>query len=213
MRKYLLTAALVAIGLPLSPAVARQMDGYVVRTTMMRAGPDYDYPAVQRLRRDSEVTVYGCLRDWNWCDVSNRYERGWVPRQNIVVSYRGRRRYVGSSMGILILSFSFNNYWDSYYRDRPFYSQRPRWEQHYNNNYRPSWGPRSTAPRVEPQQRQPGEGRRQGGRPQGQSGPEMRGNPGQQASPGNGNAGQSQAPGNRRGNSDGKSNNGRKSRD
>jgi uncharacterized protein YraI len=239
MRKYMLTAALVAAWLPLAPAMARSMDGYVVRSTIMRAGPDYDYPAVQRLRRDSEVTVYGCLRDWNWCDVSNRYERGWVPRQNIVVSYRGRRRYIGSSMGILILSFSFGNYWDSYYRDRPFYSQRPRWQQHYNNNYQRSWGPRSSAPRVTPQQRQPNEGRRQGGRPQGQTAPDMRSAPStpqaapeqhhpggaqhqsapgqQQAAPDRGNAGQRRAPGNQRGgqrgNSQGQPNKDRKSRD
>ncbi len=169
MRKYMLTAALVAIGLPMAPAMARTMNGYIVRTTVMRAGPDYDYPAVQRLRRDSGVTVHGCLRDWNWCDVSNRYDRGWVPRRDIVVSYNGRRRYIGSSMGIIILSFSFGNYWDNNYRSRPFYSQRPRWEQHYNNSYQPSWGPRSTAPNATPQPRQPDTGRRQGGRPQGQA--------------------------------------------
>ena len=48
MRKYILTAALVVAGLPLTPAMARQMDGYVVRSTLMRAGPDYDYPAERR---------------------------------------------------------------------------------------------------------------------------------------------------------------------
>jgi uncharacterized protein YraI len=239
MRKYMLTAALVAAGLPLAPAMARTMDGYVVRTTLMRAGPDYDYPAVQRLRRDSAVRVYGCLRDWNWCDVSNRYERGWVPRQNIVVNYRGRRRYISSSTGVLILSFSFGNYWDSYYRDRPFYSQRPRWEQHYNNNYQPSWGPRSPGPRVTPQQRQPAEGRRQGGRPQVQAAPGRQSAPNapqvapqrrrneterqqsapaqKQVAPVSGNASQRRVPGNQgggqRGNSQGQPNKDRKSRD
>lgn len=173
MRKYMLTAALIVAALPLSAlptsaASAREMSGYIVRTTVMRAGPDYDYPAVQRLRRDTRVMVHGCLRDWNWCDVSNRYDRGWVARRDIEVSYQGRRRYIGSSMGIFILSFSFGNYWDSYYRGRPFYSQRPRWQQHYTNNYRPAWGPRSSAPIVTPQQGQPGWGGGRGGRPQGQ---------------------------------------------
>ncbi len=172
MRKYMLTAAIVAVGLPLTPAMARQMDGYVVRSTVMRAGPDYDYPAVQRLRRDARVTVYGCLRDWNWCDVSNRYDRGWVPRQNIQAIYQGRRRYLSAYMGIGILSFTFGNYWDNNYRSRPFYSQRPRWEQHYNNNYRTEWGPRPLAPSLAPQQRQPGMDMQQGGRPQRQAAPE-----------------------------------------
>jgi len=252
----MLTGALAAAGLPLSAlptsaASAREMSGYIVRTTVMRAGPDYDYPAVQRMYRDTGVTVHGCLRDWNWCDVSNRYDRGWVARRDIEVNYQGRRRYIGSSMGIFILSFSFGNYWDSYYRSRPFYSQRPRWEQHYTNNYQQSWGSRNSAPIVTPQQRQPDMGGQRRGRPQGQAvpdrqvvptapqvtpeqhqrgatqrqsapqrqqaAPEMRGNSNQQAAPNHGNAGERQAPGNQaggqRGNSEGKSNNGRKSRD
>lgn len=173
MRKYMLTAALVAAALPLcaSVASARAMSGYIVRTTVMRAGPDYDYPSVQRMRRNTMVTVHGCLRDWNWCDVSNRYDRGWVARRDIEVSYQGRRRGITAYLGLGILSFSFGNYWDSYYRGRLFYSQRPQWQQHYTNNYRPSWGPRSNAPIVVPQQGQPGWGGGRGGRPQGQAVP------------------------------------------
>ena len=80
MRNQLIALTLAAAVLPLSPAMARQSNGYVVRTTTMRAGPAYDYPAVQRLYRNSSVAVYGCLRDWSWCDVGNRYARGWVGR-------------------------------------------------------------------------------------------------------------------------------------
>ena len=49
----LVAAALPLCALPLSAASARVMGGYIVRTTVMRAGPDYDYPAVQRLWRDA----------------------------------------------------------------------------------------------------------------------------------------------------------------
>lgn len=155
MRNNLIALALVAAVLPVSPAMARQSNGYVVRTTTMRAGPAYDYPAVQRLNRNSSVTVYGCLRDWSWCDVGNRYDRGWVARRDISVEYLGRRRSIGSSMGIVILSFSFGNYWDNHYRSRPFYSQRTRWQQQYNKTYRPEWGPRERPRIVVPQPRQP----------------------------------------------------------
>jgi len=178
MRKYLLTAALVAAAVPLSPALAREMSGFVVRSTVMRAGPDYDYPAVQRLRRDAGVTVHGCLRDWNWCDVSNRYDRGWIARQDIVVNYQGRRRGITAYLGIGILSFSFGNYWDSYYRSRPFYSQRSRWEQHYNGGgYRPSGNTRASTPVATPKQRQPGMGGNRGGKPLDQAAPGRRSAP------------------------------------
>lgn len=155
MRKYVLTAALVAVALPLTPAMARQMNGYTVRSTVMRAGPDYDYPAVRRVRSNADVTVYGCLRDWSWCDVSYRYDRGWVARRDLAVAYQGRRRGINAYMGIGILSFMFGDYWDNHYRSRPFYSERPRWEQHYQSRYRPEWGPRYRGPSVAPQPRQP----------------------------------------------------------
>ena len=155
MRNPLIALTLVAAVLPLSPAVARQSNGYVVRTTTMRAGPAYDYPAVQRLYRNSSVAVYGCLRDWSWCDVGTRYARGWVARRDLSVSYLGRRRNVGSSIGLVIVTFSFGNYWDNHYRTRPFYSQRTRWQQQYTNNYRPEWGPRPRPQTVAPQPRPP----------------------------------------------------------
>lgn len=155
MRNHLIALTLVAAVLPLSPALARQSNGYVVRTTTMRAGPAYDYPAVQRLYRNSSVTVYGCLRDWSWCDVGNHYDRGWVARRDISVNYLGRRRSIGASLGIVVVSFSFGSYWDNNYRTRSFYSQRTRWQQQYDSNYRSQWGPRPQTQAVVPQPRQP----------------------------------------------------------
>ena len=153
MRKLTLAAALVAVVLPMTPAMAREMNGYTVRSTVMRAGPDYDYPVVLRLRANAGVTVYGCLRNWDWCDVGTRYDRGWVRGRDLVVNYGGRRRGISANVGLGILSFVFGSYWDSHYRSRPFYSERPRWEQQYTNRYRPEWGPRPTPPTVTPQYR------------------------------------------------------------
>lgn len=172
MRKYVLTAALVAAALPVTPAMARQMNGYTVRSTVMRAGPDYDYPAVQRLRANAGVTVFGCLRNWSWCDVGNRYDRGWVAGRDLVINYQGRRRSITSNLGLGILAFVFGSYWDSHYRTRPFYSERQRWEQQYTNHYRPEWGARPRTPAVVPQQLQPRVGQQPRITPQRQPAPQ-----------------------------------------
>ena len=165
MRKYVLVAAIVAAALPVSPAMARQMNGYTVRWTTMRAGPDDNYPMVQRLRSNAAVIVYGCLSDRSWCDVSYRYDRGWISGDDIVVNYQGQRRRIMPAMGIGVLSFVFGSYWDSHYRSRPFYSERPRWEQHYNS-YHPQRRPGPHAPSLAPQRRHPDVGVQHGVTPQ-----------------------------------------------
>jgi len=123
----------------------RRQVGYMLRRSWMRAGPDYDYPGVRRINRNVQVSVYGCLRDWSWCDVGYQRDRGWVPARDLAASYQGRRRSINTVapyLGIGILSFSFGMYWDDHYRDRNFYRERDRWEQQYQQNYRPVWGPR-----------------------------------------------------------------------
>jgi len=150
MRKFILVTALAALAMPAAPAsAARTMIGYTVRSTNMRAGPDYDYPRVRRISRNAQVSIHGCLRDWSWCDVGYRYDRGWVAGRDLVANYQGRRRGVSSYLGIGVLTFVFGNYWESYYRNRPFYGERTRWERHYYDNYQPHWGPRPQ-PRTNP---------------------------------------------------------------
>lgn len=133
----------------------RVTNGYMLRTAWMRAGPDSDYPAVQRINRNAQVSVYGCLRDWSWCDVAYRRDRGWVPGRDIAANYQGRRRglnLIAPQLGIIILSFSFGGYWDEHYRDRSFYRERDTWQRRYEQNYRPVWGPREqrSAPQMQP---------------------------------------------------------------
>lgn len=120
------------------------VNGYVVRQTWLRTGPDSRYPALRRLGRNVRIGVHGCLRDWSWCDVSFQRDRGWIPGRDIAATYQGRRRninQVAPYLGIGFISFSFTTYWDENYRDRTFYRDRQRWEQEYNRNYKPVWGP------------------------------------------------------------------------
>ncbi|MEN3950235.1 hypothetical protein [Iodidimonas sp. SYSU 1G8] len=143
-RKCVAAAVLVA-GAAFLPGAANAANGFTVERTELRAGPDYDYPTVRVIRDGRNVDIYGCLRDWSWCDVGYRSDRGWVAGEDLVVDYRGRRQGIVTAapyLGIGVLSFSFGNYWDNYYRGRPFYSERNRWERHYHDHYRPNWGPR-----------------------------------------------------------------------
>jgi uncharacterized protein YraI len=184
MRKVLFTAALVAAALPLSPAMARQMTGYTVRQTEIVSGPSADYPAVRSLNSDARVTVYGCLSDWSWCDVSYSYDRGWVARDDIVIGYQGHRSRIMPYMGIGILAFTFGAYWDDHYRGRPFYSDRARWQQNYTQNFRPAWGGRAPSPSGA----RPGGHQRQGSPYQGQyhqapAAPHFQGAPAQHSAP------------------------------
>lgn len=158
MRAFILLASIAALAIPLAPAAEAQSSwsrhdrsttGYTMTRAKMRTGPDRDYPTIRIIPRDRRVEVYGCLRNWSWCDVGYRSDRGWVAGRLLAADYRGRRRSVVSIapyLSILVLSFRFGDYWDNHYRSRPFYSDRDRWERHYYDNYRPEWGPRPSTP-------------------------------------------------------------------
>jgi len=147
MRSFITMAALVAAALPLTSASAQTMRGYTSVATRLYAGPLRDYPTVRYVRRGVRVSVHGCLRDWSWCDVTYRYNRGWIAGSALRVSHDGRRRGLAADLGIGVISFSFGSYWDNYYRGRSFYSERPRWQTQYETGYRPEWGDRDQEPR------------------------------------------------------------------
>ena len=131
-RKSLTVAALMA-GTAFLPHAANAAPAYVVETTEMHAGPDFDYPTVRVIHDGREVFINGCLDDWSWCDVSFHEDRGWVAGDDLAADYNGGRAglvSVGPLLGIGVLAFSFDDYWDRYYRGRPFYAQRSRWQSY-----------------------------------------------------------------------------------
>lgn len=118
--------------------------GWMMRRSWLLAGPDYGYPRLAQVPSGVQVMVYGCLRDWSWCDISWRMERGWVEGRNVSVEYRGRRQglsAVAPYLGLGILFFGLQDYWGQHYRNRPFYREQDRWQQQYRQRYQPSWGP------------------------------------------------------------------------
>jgi uncharacterized protein YraI len=130
MRAKIITA--VAAAAALFAGAAQAATGFTVERTALYAGPGDDYPRVQRVPSEARVTVHGCIRAYDWCDVSFRGERGWMDGGDIIVRERGRRIYMrdyGPRYNVPLISFSFGSYWDSNYRNHRFYRDRDRWTQ------------------------------------------------------------------------------------
>ncbi|MBY3463582.1 SH3 domain-containing protein [Rhizobium laguerreae] len=126
--------------LMLAPAIAEAAEGYSTANVNMRAGPSTRYPAVAVIPAGSSIEIRGCLSDVNWCDVEFYGGRGWVSGQYVQALYQQRRVYVGPQyyrpLGIPLIRFSVDNYWDRYYRNRDFYRDRDRWSRDPDYYYR-----------------------------------------------------------------------------
>jgi len=121
-----IVSALVATTASAGPAITTQ-------GVNMRAGPDVSYPQVAYLGPGLNVNVVGCVEGWQWCDVVAGPNRGWVYSGYLSYSYYDRPTlisYGGPQLGIPLISFSIGNYWDNYYRSRPFWNNRAYWYNH-----------------------------------------------------------------------------------
>ena len=120
---------LAAVWLALPVAAAAQ-EAYTTRTANVRAGPDASYPVVAQLAPGYPVQVMGCLDDYRWCDVVFADNRGWLYAGNLSYPWQSSRVPIltyGPTLGLPIITFSLGNYWDRYYRGRPWYGNRNYW--------------------------------------------------------------------------------------
>jgi uncharacterized protein YraI len=132
-RLTLLRSALLLGALAL-PGVAQAATAIATTNVNLRAGPSTAYPPVNVVRGGEDVRVYGCLANRSWCDVDFYGQRGWMS-SNYLAFVRGGTRYTGERsvryLGAPVITYSFGNYWDRHYRDRPFYRDRQRWDGIY----------------------------------------------------------------------------------
>lgn len=130
-KSVVLCAALFAAAAFSAPVWAA--NGSTSKGVQMQAGPGSEYPAVMRLAPNLKITIHGCARAWDWCDVEWRGNRGWVPAAT--VGYRMDDTLLpvsnyGSRVGLPQVDFDITSYWDSHYRQRPWYPQRQKWTSH-----------------------------------------------------------------------------------
>jgi len=111
--KYLVLVAVLATAMCTATAFATE--AYTTTSTWLRTGPDTTFLVIERVPRDSLVDVYGCTNGYGWCDVDVEGERGWLPSSRLQFIYNGRRgpaSVLAPLLGLMILQFSFRDYWD-----------------------------------------------------------------------------------------------------
>lgn len=188
-RRLTFTGVGVALALFALPQTASAEEGFARVSGSLRAGPASNYPRVANVVRGETLEVYGCLRRYTWCDVSNGEDRGWYQGSRLGFARNGRNLTLSNGsalLGLSILSFGLGDYWGSHYENRSWYNDRrwnrdrtrptsgrpgdvqsdgfgqPRYRNGQPRNPRP-YNPAPTDPQVAPtQQDQPQNGR---GRP------------------------------------------------
>lgn len=136
--KYLIKRALMVCALLAAPVAALAAEGYATANVNLRSGPSTAYPPVVVVPAGSDLEVYGCLAETPWCDVAYGRIRGWMSGRYIQTVYRERRVRVDPEyyrpLGIPIIRFDLDNYWERNYRGRDFYRDRDRWRREWRGD-------------------------------------------------------------------------------
>ena len=128
-------AALVLLTVAWAPAGVAQVVATVMAGVHLRAGPDIFFPSVMILPPGAAVTVFGCEQGFNWCDVQFGLNRGWVDAAFLQASGPRGPVVIASSpfvSGVPLVTFSFNNYWNTWYTGRPWFGRSAFYYNHWN---------------------------------------------------------------------------------
>lgn len=139
MKRITVGFAAAVAGLIAMPVAASALTAVTTEPVALRAGPAPDFPIVDSIPDDARVNVHGCVRAYQWCDVSWRDARGWVRGDDL--SYYYQQSYLpiieyGPRIGLPVVVFGFDSYWDRHYRSRPWYRERTRWRSAWHTHDR-----------------------------------------------------------------------------
>jgi uncharacterized protein YraI len=157
-----ITAAL-ALGLVAwAPTALAQITATLTAGVHLRAGPAIVYPSVQIVPAGAVVQVFGCEQGFNWCDVQVGAQRGWMDAAFLQAPSPSGPVLIANSpavVGVPLVTFSFNNYWDTWYVGRPWYTRRAFYGRYWNRFPHgvppPIYRPRPPPPVFRPPPRPP----------------------------------------------------------
>ena len=141
----LILGAVIAAGIA-TPARAQQPNGFPVTNVNLRAGPGTYYPVLLVVPTGEPIRFSAACRTTLGATVFANY-RGWMRSIYLSGWYRGDYyllRDYAPRLGYRSSPSISARYWDSYYRDRPFYGDRGKWGGSGDGEAGPT-GLRSTA--------------------------------------------------------------------
>jgi uncharacterized protein YraI len=150
MKKLKLIGAIAGLTL-FGVSSAGATPGFSTANVNVRTGPDIDFPSVGVIPEGDPVEIAGCLEDESWCDVIWAGDRGWVYSEYLAFE-DGSGEFVAlpdvglAAYRIPVITFYAGDYWDRYYRGRPWYRDRARWVD-YRWRARPGWHAPPPGPR------------------------------------------------------------------
>lgn len=134
MKKHFVIQTIAGASLLMLSGVAlAQVDAYTNAPAYVYAGPSPDYPAVAQVPPGVPLSVMGCVEGYAWCDVAAPNLRGWVYGGDLSSPYEGENvplMTYGVQIGLPVIGFSIDSYWDHYYRGRPWYQDEAHWANH-----------------------------------------------------------------------------------
>ena len=124
-------ALLILSGLPLA-AHADAIKGFTNSSVDLLAGPASNFPPVAHVAAGANVDIMGCVNGFKWCDVGWNGNRGWIDGHYLDSLYKEHHVKVidsGAQENLPVIQFEQKSYWDSYYHDRPFYTEKSYWHE------------------------------------------------------------------------------------
>lgn len=124
LRTKLFAGGALLLGLSSATAAMAASDARTTADLNIRVGPGVEYGYIDTIPEGTIVPVYGCISDYDWCEVGFDGLRGWVSASYLMAPGHGYYYSYAPQIGVPIITFSFGDYHDRWYRDRPWYKHR-----------------------------------------------------------------------------------------